>query len=797
MLTNYFKTAFRNLNRHRVYASINIAGLALGITAFWLIALYVADEFSYDRYNANANRIYRVVHYANWDGGSFRLAPTSLPFAPAMKAAFPEVEDAVRIDQEGGGMIEQGEKKLRTDDIIFADNSLFKIFSYRFLYGDANTALLKPQSIVITESLAKKVFGSAAKAINQNLYFDNHYPNMVTGVIADIPENSHLRFSAARSMSQGYTEGWQNCHIYTYLLLKPSVNVQNLEGKLPAFATTIQKALNVSDYHMQLQPLTSIHLHSDYQYELGANGSISRVYMFIGIAALILIIAIINYVNLSTARSSSRVKEIGVRKVIGSGKRNLAGMFISESVLVTAISSAIAIAAIGILLPYFNQLTGKNLSAWRFGIITTCLLLIAFTMFIGVLNGVYPSIFLSRFKTILALKGQMGNVSGSVFFRKTLVVFQFVITVTMIAGSLIIYQQLQYALHKDLGFNKEQVLTFHISNKQLRNQLPAIKTQLLRNASIQGVSAAGNPIGNNDLGGHAYFFEKNEGGFTQSSTIAEELMVDADYLPTMQIKLAAGRNLSEATPADQFGSALINETLAKQLGWDNAIGKRMQFPIDDSGHMDQRTIVGVIKDFHTYSLQHKVEPLVMVMPPTARDKDNLYVRVAKGKEQQSLAYITTVFKQFDKASALEYHFLDQNFANQYAVEEKQGQIALIFTILAIVIASLGLFGLATFTAQQRTKEIGIRKVLGAKVITIVQMLSKDFLKLVLAAACIAVPIAWFMMNQWLDGFAYRINIEWWILALAALIAAFIALLTVSYQAIKAAVANPVKAIKTE
>jgi putative ABC transport system permease protein len=324
-----------------------------------------------------------------------------------------------------------------------------------------------------------------------------------------------------------------------------------------------------------------------------------------------------------------------------------------------------------------------------------------------------------------------------------------------------------------------------------------MKAQLMRNSIIEGVSAAGNPIGNNDLGGHAYFFEKSEGGFNNNPTIAQELMADADYLPTMQIKLLDGRNFSEATLADKDGSAIINETLMNQLGWDNAIGKKLQFPTGDSNLMAQRTVIGVVKDFHTYSLQHKVDPLVMIMPPAAPDKDNLYVRVAKGKEQQSLAYISSIFKQFDKTSTPEFHFLDQNFAAQYAAEEKQGQIALIFTILAVVIASLGLFGLATFTAQQRTKEIGIRKVLGASVASIATMLSKDFLKLVFGAACIALPLAWFAMNQWLEGFAYRVDVEWWILALAGFVAAFTALITVSYHAIKAALANPVKAIKTE
>lgn len=798
MLINYFKTAARNIRHHRVYAGINIAGLAFGLTAFWLIALYVADDLSYDRSYKNASRICRVVHYANWDGGSFKLAPTSAPFAPALKASFPEIEETVRINTEGGGNIEQGEKKLRVDDVIFADNSIFSIFNQRFLYGNAATALTQPQCIVITEGLANKLFGSPAKAFNQPLYFDNHYPNTVTGVIADLPENVHLRFSAVRSLPQGYTEGWQNCNLYTYLLLKPGASIQALEDKLPPFAAaTIKPNMKVRDYRVQLEPLTSIHLHSNLDYEVSANGNITRVYMFIVIASLILIIAVINYVNLSTARSATRVREIGVRKVTGSGNWQLAGLFITEAILVTAIAAVLSVSAADIVLPFFNQLAGKQLSLWKFGTVNTILILLAFTIITGFINGIYPSIFLTRFKTILALKGKMGNVAANVFFRKSLVVFQFVITVVMIAGSLIIYQQLQYATHKNLGFNKQQVLTFHIGNRAVRGQLPALKAQLLRSTLIEGAATAGNPIGNNDLGGHAYWFEQNNGAFAQNATVAQELMADADYLPTMQIALAEGRNFSATTPTDQFGVALVNETLVKQLGWSNAVGKKLSYPIDDSGHTAQRIIIGVVKDFNTYSLQHKVAPLVMIMPTAIKEQDNLYVRTAKGKAGEAMAFITSVYAGFDKSSPPEYHFLDANFAKQYSAEEKQGQLALIFTILAVIIASLGLFGLAAFTTQQRTKEIGIRKVLGANVVTIIRMLSKDYLKLVLVAACIATPLAWLIMNNWLQGFAYRISIQWWMLALAGFIAALTALLTIGGQAFKAATANPVKSLKVE
>jgi putative ABC transport system permease protein len=798
MLKNYIKIAVRNIRRHKAYAAINIFGLALGLAAFWLITLYIADEFSYDRYNTNADRIARVVQHARWAYNDMHTAPTSAPFAPALKAEFPEIEEATRILTEGNGMITYKEKTLKVNDIFFADKNVFKVFTFPLLYGDAATALSTPEAIVIDENLAASLFGDPAKALNQTIYFENNFANKVTGIMKSIPKNSHLRFSALRSLPASFTGGWQNFNVYTYLLLKPGIDYKSLEAKLPQFAAkTIQGLMKVNDYKMELQPLTSIHLHSDLQYEIGANSSSVRVYMFMAIAALILIIAIINYINLSTARSGSRVREVGIRKVVGSGRKQLGAMFITESILITIIAACFGVLTIKLALPFFNQLTEKQLSIWRFGPAVTLGFLAGFSILIGTINGIYPSMFLSRFKTIPALKGQMGNLFANLLFRKSLVVFQFVITIVMITGSFVIYRQLQYATHKDLGFNKDQVLTFHIDDRAVRDQTTAVKNQLLQDPSIEAVAVAGNPIGNNDLGGLGYNFETADGSFSTSSTMAQELMVDADYIPALEIKMLAGRNFSDAVQSDKYGAALINETLQKKLGWKNAIGKRMQFSIDEQGTKGERTIIGVIKDVHTYSLQHKVEPMVMVMPPAPSMGDNLYVRLAKGKTKDGLAYMSRVYKEFDKVSPVDFHFLDANFAKQYGAEQKQGQIALVFTMLAVLIACLGLFGLATFTAQQRTKEIGIRKVLGASVAGIVQMLSKEFLKLVTLASCIALPIAWLTMNKWLQDFAYRQNIDWWVFVLAGALALFIALCTVSIQAIRAAVANPIKSLRSE
>jgi putative ABC transport system permease protein len=798
MLKNYFLIAWRNLRTHKTYSAINLAGLAVALAAFGMIALYVLDEYSYDRYHTHANRIVRVVQHTRWNGNEMHQATVSAPFAPALQAAFPEIEAAVRIDREGGGSITAGNKKIQQNNIVFADKSLFQVFSYRFVEGDSATALAAPQSIVIDRTMANLLFGSPEQAIGQSLFFDNNYPNTVTGVIEDVPANSHLRFSAVRSFGKGYTEGWQNFHVYTYLLLKQGTQLSSLQQKMPAFAqATIQGLMKVKDYSIELQPLTTIHLRADLSFEPGPGGSSSRVYMFMAIAGLILIIAMINYMNLTTARAATRVKEIGVRKVAGSTRMHIIGMLITEALLTTLMAGTLAIILAKALMPWFNNLSGKELNIWRFGTANSVLALFAFSCITGIISGVYPALFLSAFRTVPALKGQMGAVSTGVRFRKALVVFQFAVTVVMISCSAIIYRQLQFALHQDLGFNKEQVVTFHINSKQVRNQVAAIKSRLLQNTVIEGVAACGNPIGNNDLGGLGYRFETEKGDFTTATIAAQELMADADYLPTMDIKLLAGRNFTANGGADKYQAALINETMQKKLGVQNPVGKRIQFAIDDAGTTAERVIVGVVKDFNTYSLQHKVAPLVLVMPPVSSMEDNLYVKIARGREQEGLAWLDAVYKQFDATGTTEYHFLDHNFARQYETEQKQGSIAAAFTLLAIFIACLGLFGLATFTAAQRTREMGIRKVLGADAGTLLRLFSRDFIRLVILSALIAMPFAWLFMNKWLQGFAYRTAIQWWLFAASGLIVAIIALITISFQAAKVAFSNPARSLRNE
>lgn len=796
MIKNYLKIAWRNLYKYKVFSLINILGLAIGVAVFWLIALYVTDELSYDRYNLKADRIFRVAQHGTWSGGRFDLALTSAPYAAALKNDYPQVESAVRIDAEGGGTITYGDKKIEAGDIMFADNSVFDIFTYPFLFGDAAMALAKPHSIVLTRTLAAKIFGSPENALNKTIFFDNNFPNTVTGVIDDVPANSHFAFSGLRSFNADFTGRWGAAGVFTYVLLKHPEDGEIIAAQSASFYNHYLKTdLANIHYRLELQPLTSIHLHSKLDYEIGQNGNITYIYIFSGVALLILIIAIINYVNLTTARSSVRIKEIGVRKVIGADRGQVMMLFFAESVLITLIATFLAGFIIQAALPYFNHISGKSLSFSQIGLSKTIVAACVFALLTGILSGIYPALFLSGFRMIPAMKGQLGNQSATVLFRKSLVIFQFIITIVMIAGSCVIYQQLRYVSNKDLGFNKQQVLTFHIGSRDARKQAAAIKQQLLQNPLIEAVGVAGNPIGDNDIG------EKNfnigvDGNSGPDTKLVEQLIADEDFIPTMQIKMVQGRNFSKDISTDKDQAILVNETLINEMGWKNPIGRRVITDMNQ-GKPTFSTIIGVVKDFNSYSLQHRITPMMLQMPPEAKDGDNFYIRIAKHDVPAALAYISQTYSNFDSENKATFHFLDQNFANQYQSEQKQGDLLLIFTLLTIGIACLGLFGLVTFTAEQRIKEIGIRKILGAGINDIVMMLSGELIRLVLVATLVAAPLAWWAMNQWLQNFAYRISVSWWVLLFSGGMAVLIAFITISTKAIRSAVANPAKSLRSE
>ncbi|HZY79380.1 MAG TPA: ABC transporter permease [Cyclobacteriaceae bacterium] len=789
MLLSYFTVALRNLLRHKLFSLINIGGLAVGLAAFWMLALYVGNELSFDRYHEKADRIFRIAQHAQWDGGNFNGAVTQVPYAAAMKADFPEVEEAVRIDAEGGGTFSYNGKEFRAGDLIFADNSFFKVFTYKFLYGDAGTAFSKPRSIVITRSLAQVVFGDPSVALNKALEFGTE-SYLVTGVIENVPSNSHFTFSGVRIMPEMMEGTWMNSGLYTYILLREGTDIRSLEAKMPAFFERNMKASMLPmEYRAEFQPLTSIHLYSSLDFELGANGSITYVYVFSAIAALILLIASINYMNLSTARSSLRIRETGLRKVVGSRRGQLILLFLTESVFITMIASVLSIFVMTLAMPLFETFTGAAIDIWKFGIANTIGVLVLFSVVAGTLSGIYPAFFLSGFRVVPALKGLTGSHEGNILFRQGLVVFQFTATIAMIAGSIVIYRQLDFVTHKDLGFNKDQVITFHLNGSDVRTKVNTIREELLRQNLVEDVATAGNPIGNNNIGGRDYKIEM-DGKIEDRTRMANYFTVDEDFIPTLQIEVTEGRNFSREFITDKDQSVIVNEALVYEAGWDEAVGKKIQM-----GEV-VLNVVGVVKNFNIYSLQHEVGPLILQLPREQVEKDNMYVRIGASDMPTALSFIEETYKKYD-AGAFEYNFLDQNFERQYRAEQLQGKMLLTFTALAISIACLGLFGLITFTTEQRRKEIGIRKVLGGSVAGIVILLARNLLILVLVSSVIATPIAWYMMNGWLQEFAYHVEIGAWIFLAAGLTALLIAMITVSSQAARSALANPVDSLRTE
>jgi len=797
MFKHYFVTAWRNLKKYRGFSLVNIGGLAIGLAGFWAITLYVADELSYDRYLPDAGRVCRAVSYEDWNSGHMYTATSSAPFAEPLKDLVPQIEKVVRVDIEGGGPITVGDKQLEAGDVLCTDSTFFDVFPYTFLYGNPATALSEPNEIVLTKTLAEKLFGKAETALGKTVLFNKNFPNVVTGIIQDVPDNTHLHFSAVRSKPTGWDDGWQYFNIYTYVLLKKGTDYAQAQAQVTrAFDPFMRSKVVHTTYRMELQPLNSIHLHSHLEFEAGSNGNISYVYIFAAAALLILMIAVINYMNLSTARSVLRVKEVGGRKAIGSPRGPLVGLFIVEAIIITALGAILGLLMVELLLPVFNRLSGKSMSLWHFGAFRSLGIAALFSLFIGALSGAYPALFLSGFGILKSLKGQLGNQSASLLFRKSLVTFQFVITIVMMSSSLLIYEQLQYVSHKDLGFNKDQVIIFHLHDHAMRRQIKAFREKLLESPLVEGVSGAGNPIGNNNIGGPDYFFNRdNKRG--EGHIRAKTFSVDDHFLSTMQIPLVLGRNFSDAVPSDTSDAYLVNETLVKAAGWKNPIGQKIGFYLDDSGHTRSAYIVGVVKDFHIYSLQYNIDPLVLFLPPNLDEEDNVYLRISKDHVPEALTYVEKVFKTFDAAEAFDYHFLDQNFSKQYDSERKQGYVLLCFTTLAVGLACLGLFGLVSFSAAQRTREIGIRKVLGAETSSIILLLAGDLLKLVVLAALIAGPLAYLALTRWLRAFAYHIPVHWWMLILTGIVAAGIALLTMSAQAFRAARSNPVKALKYE
>lgn len=803
MLKNYFKAAWRNMAKNKLFSGINIFGLSIGISLCFVIMLYVQDELSYDKFNKKADHIARIVFNANINGGKINESIVMAPVAKTMKSEFPEVEDATRIVSFGTPRIDYKDKVFKDDHFALVDPNFFNIFTLPMIAGDAKTALLQPRTVVITRSIAEKYFGKeepVGKTIGLNNNTDVY---KVTGVIENIPANSHFHFDLLGSMTgfaDATSDSWMGGNYYTYLLLKPGIDYKKMEAKFPAIVEKymgpqIQQQMGVSlaqfrtkgnSLGFALQPLTSIHLHSATTNEFEPGGNATYVYIFAGIALFMLIVACINFVNLSTAGAAKRAKEVGVRKVAGSGRWQLIGQFISESMLIGFIASSIAMVLLQLALPVFNEISGKHLEL-NIPLFGAFMLL---GLLVGIIAGIYPAFYLSSFKPIVVLKGKPGGYNRSFGLRSSLVVVQFFISVGLIIGTIVVYQQMKFIHNINLGYNKEEIITIPNSYVLGRNE-QVFKQQMLQdprivNATVSWYKPAGPSNYNNAL---AYPQENDH-----LMVDGVDYHVDEQYIPTLGMQLLAGRNFSSSFATDS-SAIILNETAAKALGWNNdmALGKTVIRQNSDKGVNHPFHVIGIVKNFHFKSLHEAISPLFMTLQP----EGGLIFKIKTTDVQGLLADMKKHWDAYQTGEPFICNFMDDLYNKTYSAEQKTATIMNIFSVLTILVACLGLFGLATYTAEQRTKEIGIRKVLGASIGQVTGMLSKEFLKLVLIASVIAFPVAWFAMHKWLQNFAYRIDINWWVFVVAGVAALLVALVTVSFQAIKAAMANPVKSLRME
>jgi putative ABC transport system permease protein len=810
MIKNYLILAWRNLIKNKIFSIINLTGLAIGLSCFLLIALYVLDELSYDRFYPNADNIYRINSDVKFGGSNQHLNQSSDMIGATMKKDYPQVLEYTRIwTNNGNKLIKKGNTYINEEHVANADSTFFSVFKLPAIAGDLHTALNEPNSVVLSESAAKKYFNSedaVGKTIETNDNKSTVYK--VTAVIKDIPHNSHLNFDFIFSMKNVDYQWGQHVsfNFHTYLLLKPGTDAKAFEKNfdqytdryvLPA-AKQFLKVSSMDEFRkagnllqFSLMPLTKIHLYSDRSFEITPPGNIQYIYIFSAVALFILIIACINFMNLTTARSANRAKEVGIRKVLGTQRSELVKQFLFESTLMVIVSLFIAICIVYLVLPLFNNVAGKSMILSSLFSPILLPLLIALPFLVGLMAGSYPALFLSSFKPIEVLKGKLQLGSKSGVLRSFLVIFQFATSILLIIGTIVIYKQLNYIQTKNLGFNKDQVLI--IDNAyELQNSTDAFKDAMLQQPGISsGTFSSFLPVSNSSRTDNTY--SKEAVMDSKNGIDMQTWTVDYDYLKTMGMQIIKGRNFLKDFPSDS-NATIINETTASFLGYANPIGQKLYTKSYDNSRSLSFTIIGVVKNFNYESLRQTIGPLSMRL---GKSTGIVSFKVVSADIPNILNQAEKIWKTMAPGMPFTYRFLDDSFNEMYRSETRVGKIALIFAILTIFIACLGLFGLATFIADQRTKEIGIRKVLGASVHGIVSMLSKDFIKLVAIAFVLAAPLAWWGMNKWLQDFVYRINIEWWFFGLAALIALFIALITISFQALKAAIANPVNSLRSE
>lgn len=816
MLKNHLTIARRTLTRSKLYTSLNVAGLTFGLVCFLLIGLFLFDELTFDQYHSNADRIYRVIEHKVVKGEATTIAAASYKLAEESKKNIPEVENTTRISRIGRANLINPENPVNFQETITnADEHFLQIFDFLLILGDKNTALTEPNSIVITEDLAMRLFGHT-QVLGKTLIFSHlQSPLKVTGVLKNHPSNSSFTFSSllsGTSYDRDYFYGsdWSSTDFSVYVLLKPNVSPEAVSTKLTRLTLANFKPMVGTSLSFSLQALKDMHLHSQHivdgarntNVEAMAQGSTFYIKIFSFLALFVLFIAGINYMNLSTARASKRAKEIGVRKTVGAIRWNLMYQFLVEALLVTSISFVGAIILVNLLVPSFNQFTGKELSLGLGTDYRIWLIAIASMLFIGVLSGLYPALILSNFKPVLLIKGLKIKQSGSLSLRKGLVIFQFALSTVMIIGTIVLYRQVQFMNTTDLGFAKDLLVVIDVNTGEARKNFETIKADMASITSVKNVSVTSRVPGEWKSISQVKI---NPQGNQEKLSIAYLIGIDKDFLTTFEVELLKGRNFTN--PSDS-SSILLNETAAQRLNITEASGQLVEIPFVSQGESFKplntynipfkARVIGIVKDFHFQSLRQKIEPLVLAYNKNPVHPIDYYtVRMDANSIPQTLEKLKAVMLKADQDDPFEYHFLDQQLALFYMEDARRQTLLIYMALSTIFIASLGLFGLATFTAEQRTKEIGVRKVMGAGVFSLACLLSKDFLKLVLIANVIAFPLAWWATNEWLQEYAYHIEIEWWMFALAGVLAITVALLTVSYQAIKAALMNPIKTLRSE
>ncbi|MFY0652865.1 MAG: ABC transporter permease [Cyclobacteriaceae bacterium] len=805
VMQNYFKISYRNFFRQKVYSSINVAGLAVGLACFILIFLYIRDELSYDKFHSKSNRIYRLIEHFQSDGIGEHSASQPFPVAHTLLNDYSgQVEQVVRLFNFQSPSLSLAntdkEREFNESRIFLADSTFFKVFDFKFIEGNKESALYEPNSILLTESMARKYFGDE-EPMGQILQFQGTRNLIVTGVLEDSPLNAHFQFDFLISFTtiNGFIDHHHNKNWYwnpcwTYVLLNENNDKDLLTSYLPEFVNKYFPEFIREDVTLELQPLADIHLKSKLDYEIQANSNESNIYVFSAVAIFVLLIAIINFVNLSTARATKRAKEVGVRKSLGSDRTQLVNQFIFESIFLTSLAVTIALIVVFFVIPYFNYITEKAISFDTLVQQKYIIFLLSLTLFVGLVSGLYPAFVLSSFKAVSALKSRHIKTDG-LSFRKALVVLQFSISMTLIIGTIVALDQLKLLQNDEVGFEREHVVMVPIIRTPMAEHFTTYRHEALQHSSILSITAVEEIVGAKHQVGN-YKFD----GMDKSRPFPR-LMTHYNFTKTFDIEMAAGRPYSESYSTDDSLALLVNETLVKQMGWksnEEALNKHFGF-----GHEKQPKgkIVGVVKDFNIVSKHHPITPLILDLRTNGHAFDlfikYMAVRVKGNDIANSLTVLEDTWKKFMPERPFDYFFLDNKLDDLYKSERKLSDVAGVFSFLTILVACLGLFGLATFATEQRKKEIGIRKVLGISNGQIMTLLSKDFLSLIMMAFVIACPLAYFLLRSWLDGFAYRVDISVWPFLVAGLITIAIALLTISFHSIKAALVNPVVALKYE